>query len=327
MLTSDASEATVKGSVPADRAPRKKDEKLWFNDGTLIIVAQDTEFRVYKGQLERRSEVFKDMSSFPQPTADCADSPCPVVHVTDSAREWRHVLGLIFDPDDEQSPFPTARRPHPSFELISACVRLGHKYAMTSTYQAAMAYLKDHFTTSFSVFQKHGSWVPEGDDFGLVHTIGVVNLARLTGERTLLPLALLECCRKGADIVLGFTYSDGERETLVAEDVGLCFAAKDKLIAATILAYVNVFGPLPARDCKLEDCRRALGLLSQSTSRKALSCPSPNPIISFNYTLPGATTPQLCEDCRTTIKERERRRQLANWKALPSMLGIDVPAW
>ncbi|KAI0700385.1 hypothetical protein C8T65DRAFT_285269 [Cerioporus squamosus] len=203
------------------------------------------------------------MSSFPQPTVDLEDSPCPVVHVTDSARDWRHVLSLLFDPSDEQSAFLTNRRPRPSFELISACVRLGHKYEMTSTYQEAMSYLKDHFTTSLSVFLSHdGNCVPHSPGFKLLHVIGVVNLARLTGEHTLLPLALLVCCRLGADIVQGFSYSDGERETLSSADLGLCFAGKAILLRDTVIAQITTFAPLPTGVCDREEgddsCGRAL---------------------------------------------------------------------
>ncbi|KAJ7718953.1 hypothetical protein DFH07DRAFT_784761 [Mycena maculata] len=40
---------------------------LWFEDGSLIIQAGDCQFRVYRGVLAKRSSVFQDMLSFPQP--------------------------------------------------------------------------------------------------------------------------------------------------------------------------------------------------------------------------------------------------------------------
>lgn len=75
--------------------------KLWFDDGTVILRAQNTVFRVYKGILARESSVFRDMFSLPQPEKDqgvCADSGCPVVEVQDDAEEMELFLSVIFNP-------------------------------------------------------------------------------------------------------------------------------------------------------------------------------------------------------------------------------------
>ena len=34
---------------------------IWFSDGNIVIVAGSAAFKVHRGQLERHSEVFKDM--------------------------------------------------------------------------------------------------------------------------------------------------------------------------------------------------------------------------------------------------------------------------
>ena len=85
--------------------PRTRDSELWFDDGTIVIVAQSVEFRVYKGQLARRFDVFKDLDTFPQSTVNFEHGsgfPCPVLHVTDSARDWRNLLRMLFCFDEEQ---------------------------------------------------------------------------------------------------------------------------------------------------------------------------------------------------------------------------------
>ncbi|KAI0686099.1 hypothetical protein C8T65DRAFT_154058 [Cerioporus squamosus] len=308
--------------------PRTRDDELWFDDGTIIIVAQHTEFRVYRSYLAERFAVFEDMLAFPQPTIpdESEDLPCPTVHVTDSARDWRNILRVMFHPE-EQGIF--VKRSDPSFEVVAACVCLGHKYQMTSIYQQAMDYLKDHFTTDLLVCKSRKTWVPPG--FTLAHAIGVVNLARLTGEYTLLPVALMVCCRMSTDIVEGFTYSDGERETLSPEDLGLCFIAKARLLKATILAYFTTYTPLPSGSCSLKDgndaCRRALQGLSDIAAREVHSAQLPNPVVILNYTLPGSGGPRLCTGCSAAVKERQLERQRHHWGHLPSMLGIDVPGW
>lgn len=87
-----------------------QDAEFWFEDGTIILIAQNIEFRVYKGPLIRHSPVFSDMFSLPQPVS-APHSPlssasgndemtdCPVVHVTDSPYELRHVLRVFVSGD------------------------------------------------------------------------------------------------------------------------------------------------------------------------------------------------------------------------------------
>ncbi|KAI0705969.1 hypothetical protein C8T65DRAFT_652336 [Cerioporus squamosus] len=351
MLKSSAPSATMAGPGTLQSTPaRARDRDLWFDDGTIIIVAQNTEFRVYREYLSERSEVFRDMFSFGHPTIQHfnarnawpdfrltgdvgsildinVENPFPVVHVPDSARDWRNVLRLLFHPED---PGLFLKRSDPSFDVLSACVRLGDKYQMPAIYKQGMDYLKGHFTTNLSVYKSRTNWVPPG--FTLAHAIGVVNLARLTGVYTLLPVALMACCRMGADILEGFTYSDGERETLSTEDLGLCFVAKPKLLKATILTYFTTYASLPPGTCDLKEggdaCRRALQGLSDIAAREGHSANLPDPFILLNYSLPDTEGARLCKSCSTAIEERQLQEQRDNWELLPSMgLGIDVPGW
>lgn len=77
---------------------RKRDEEFWYSDGSVILVAQDVEFRVYKGLLAEHSPVFSDMFSLPQPppasepVATLSVDACPIVHLSDSSEDLRHVL-------------------------------------------------------------------------------------------------------------------------------------------------------------------------------------------------------------------------------------------
>jgi hypothetical protein len=72
---------------------------LWFEDGSLVIQAGTSQFRVYRGTLAARSPVFQDMLSFPQPpNADLVDG-CPVVRLPDAATEVTSFLKALFEPE------------------------------------------------------------------------------------------------------------------------------------------------------------------------------------------------------------------------------------
>lgn len=74
----------------------KRDDEFWFEDGNIVLVARDIEFRVYKGILAKHSPVFGDMFSLPPgPSSEgttAATDICPVVHLSDSPEDFRHVL-------------------------------------------------------------------------------------------------------------------------------------------------------------------------------------------------------------------------------------------
>ena len=48
--------------------PRLRTIRLWWEDGNIIIEAETTRFRVYKGLLVTQSEIFRDMFLIPHPS-------------------------------------------------------------------------------------------------------------------------------------------------------------------------------------------------------------------------------------------------------------------
>ena len=70
---------------------------IWYDDGNVVLQAQNTQFKVYRGILAQSSPVFKDMFSFPQPPLEDAQlvDGCPVVHLSDSAEEVRYILRAL----------------------------------------------------------------------------------------------------------------------------------------------------------------------------------------------------------------------------------------
>jgi hypothetical protein len=71
----------------------------WFDDGNIVLQAELTQFRVYRGVLAASSDIFADMLSLPQPTVKPGNiivEGCPVVVLADSADDWHHVLKALF---------------------------------------------------------------------------------------------------------------------------------------------------------------------------------------------------------------------------------------
>ena len=76
-------------------------EKVWFEDGNCVLVAENVAFKVFLGIIEKISTAFAGMSTLPQP-ADGENAMtyagCPVIRMEDSANEMTRFLQAIFDP-------------------------------------------------------------------------------------------------------------------------------------------------------------------------------------------------------------------------------------
>jgi hypothetical protein len=92
---------------------------LWFEDGSVVLCAEGTLFRVHMSLLSRHSVCFRDMFAIPQPSrnpgittqcvqtklgpADARDDHlreydgCPVVHLHDIAEDVGNLLTALYD--------------------------------------------------------------------------------------------------------------------------------------------------------------------------------------------------------------------------------------
>lgn len=86
-------------SIIENRA-RAREAGLWFDDGNIILIAESTPFKVHKSMLSKKSEVFSDMFTIPQPEiqdeTELIDGT-PVVHMSDSWKDLSRILQAIYD--------------------------------------------------------------------------------------------------------------------------------------------------------------------------------------------------------------------------------------
>ena len=74
---------------------------LWFEDGNIVLQAQNSVYKVYRGILIRESTLFESMFSLPQPDSpnpgpDAYDG-CQLVEMHDDPSELEHFLNCLFD--------------------------------------------------------------------------------------------------------------------------------------------------------------------------------------------------------------------------------------
>lgn len=65
---------------------------VWYLDGSAILLAENTLFRVYSGLLAQYSTVFRDMFQIPQPDLQEQYDGLPLIELYDSAVDLRRFL-------------------------------------------------------------------------------------------------------------------------------------------------------------------------------------------------------------------------------------------
>ena len=82
----------------SDEPPRPGTRSVpWFDDGNVVLEAEQTQFRVYRGILSANSVIFKDMFSLCQSGEEGEVEGCPLVHLSDSAQDVQIVLEVLHD--------------------------------------------------------------------------------------------------------------------------------------------------------------------------------------------------------------------------------------
>ena len=95
-------------SAPVAKVEANEDESilrhpdLWFSDGSVVLKAETTIFRVHISQLSRRSLFFRDLFSLPQPANDAVGldgtfDGCPLLVLHDSAEDLSNLLKALYD--------------------------------------------------------------------------------------------------------------------------------------------------------------------------------------------------------------------------------------
>lgn len=190
---------------------------LWFPDGSVVLRAETTLYRVHMSQLARHSCFFRDMFSLPQPAQQPESSPsirsvsllklkdfdrectiegCPVVHLQDTAEDFTNLLIALYDG-------PTfGNNDRADFNIVSGILRLATKYIIDSLRSKALNHLSLAWPSTLKGWdaredkarlyeqrtgKSRGQFLPS--------PIAVVNLAREVNASCLLQSAFYDLCR------------------------------------------------------------------------------------------------------------------------------------
>ncbi|OCH84735.1 hypothetical protein OBBRIDRAFT_741067 [Obba rivulosa] len=322
---------------PPTRSPARNilkcSEEFWYEDGSVVLVAQDTAFRIYRGLLAQHSPVFRDLFTIPQPNTSESVDDCPVVRIPDDPDDVARLL-RIFAATSTVSYFSNDQIP---FADVAAIIRITHKYQMDQLLGRALQNLKTVFKDTFPDFIRLDHFLAESSiELDCRDAITVVNLAHLTQNLSMLPMALYICCQLAPKDIIAGVDRNGRRERLSQDDIVRCIAGRLKLSQASVTAVFRVF---QCSDECMEQCKRVNG----STCRRALHAALQKYGADFSALCAG-TMPldtwitddrdyfdsfsiKFCSGCWKRLQETEQEEHRRIWCELPVYFGLEVEGW
>ncbi|KAH9930228.1 uncharacterized protein B0H18DRAFT_1116924 [Fomitopsis serialis] len=195
--------ADARNTVDEPQRKREREEDLWFDDGSVILVAQDREFRVHRSLPSRDS------------LHDCA-----VVLLSDDAGYLRSLLSVIYDRDFYKESSLDRMAYHERVEISTGVMCLAHKYDMNDLFSEAYSRLQEIYPMSLYTFTRLGHVHSDmhariGGSAALLRLTNAARAIPAPELNTMLPTLFYLCAQLEDEVLLnGAPREDGTLERL-----------------------------------------------------------------------------------------------------------------
>ncbi|KAJ7083468.1 hypothetical protein C8R44DRAFT_992026 [Mycena epipterygia] len=271
---------------------------IWFDDGNIVVQAEDTQFRIYRGTLCSHSEVLKHM------VEEMDDLTDVLFCISLTTRPWKSY------PDNEPIPF----------DVIAAFLRLGRKYRIQPLYGNALRRLAWTFPSSHQKYLESLSvhTIKRSDpadhsppcDF----VVDIILLAREFNLPSLLPLAFWLAATRIHLLANKNTssLSDADRDAVI------------KAVEPVRIAHTNyLFGWLDEDTVASPDCTHPSACSKNKLQNSLKRWKPPGLLMAFAWQ-PGAAK-GLCDACVAVGRKHHNEGKKRLWEELPSFFGL--PPW
>ncbi|KAI0690218.1 hypothetical protein BC835DRAFT_1307999 [Cytidiella melzeri] len=169
---------------------------FWFADGNIILISGHAAFKVHRGQLERHSEVFRDLFSIPQPPVQDLIEGCAWVELYDPPGDILCLLKALYDG------LYFAKSNARNFPVIAAVLRLSTKYLIDHLRLRCLTHLTSDWPSTLEgwdarekqAVDANGQYSPRD---ACPHPILIIQLAKEMDLSHLLPSAYYDLSRYG----------------------------------------------------------------------------------------------------------------------------------
>ncbi|KAJ7108756.1 hypothetical protein C8R44DRAFT_714111 [Mycena epipterygia] len=293
--------------------------KIWMPYGDIILQAESTLFRVNRDVLAKHSSVFSDMFSVPQPSNQPMVEGCPVVHVSDTAKDWELLLEVLYN----SFKFATTL---PSFAVVASLLRLGRKYDIPEVKQDALSRIHYEFPSDLETWTAIG----DGDTKIECHVgiyVDLLNLAYECGIYSSIPTLALTCLQTHnlETLLTSVPRADGSCVNLPdATKLTLAIALERILVfQRESLAWMDGDAVIPHTSCASPvACTQEKMFLNHTVAWRVKDK------IDLTYTIDGwdaLWSDKLCDVCEEAAMDNYNTSREKGWELLPSFFGL--PGW
>ncbi|KAF7297736.1 BTB domain-containing protein [Mycena kentingensis (nom. inval.)] len=293
----------------------------WFEDGSIVLQVESTQFRVAKTMLAMHSSVFKDMLSLP-PTDESLVEGCPVVVLSgDSSTDWTHLLGAMYTKGGFTDPKDT-----PTLGQLSAILRLSKKYDIPELRRRCVACLKKEFPATIADYDAKNKKMKifsfiKLSELNVQFLAKIIELAREVGLYSILPLALyiINALNVPAGIHSPlFTDIDAADQLRILRGRTQLYALFP--LRSPLKWMDSQHGSVPSQACtQRRECQAVVAAINDAVLRKN------DYLVCIFLEWPETRTEKLCENCTVIAKEVHRSMREQCWNELPSY--FDLPPW
>ncbi|KAF9819325.1 hypothetical protein IEO21_02213 [Rhodonia placenta] len=320
-MDSDSKNVDTNNATPQTHLDFTRSRDVWFSDGSVVLVADKTAFRVHATILAMHSEVFGDMFTMPQPSEADLDAEtydtCPVLRLQDSPVDLKHFLKSIYD----FSYFPAGVKTQ--FPLVAAVLRLSTKYHAPVFRKRAIDLLATAYPSTAVAWQRRSSdrLIPPFPDELLTY----IELAIEMDVPVILPALYYAAARKA----LPEAHAELSKHAVapsVQRDVYTNFyLGRERLLQAElthVLAFFDTGFSFP--NCQNRHDSEVLDRAARSSLRK-LAGPDPYHLWCSAHPSKAASAMGVCVNCTNTIRSSIQAGCQTVWEQLPGFFGL--PDW
>ena len=213
-----------------------------------------------------------------------------------------------------------------TFDEIEAVARLAHKYQIEDVQEQAVSLLKTYYTDKFREWDPHWS-VKSPVAWHCANPVGVVLLARILNEPSMLPTALYSCAILGSKVLDGWKRHDGTIVNPSLEDAKAAVSGYGALSRDHGPMLDRIYAPPISPACTSQfvtDC--AEGIEQLRDRFKAVAAMGP-PAMLTPWGLVIRARDLVCRACGDELIRREGLERREVWCALPAMFGVAVEGW
>ncbi|KAL1718716.1 hypothetical protein EV715DRAFT_200573 [Schizophyllum commune] len=304
----------------ANPGPIKRSEKIWFDDGNLVVQAEQTQFRVHKSVLAKHSLFFRDLKDLPQPdTPEASVDGCPVVELQDEALAVSFMLFVIYD---------TAYAEHYGRlkELLLA-LRMGHKYLVPALFNDAAERLRVYFPTTLEEWDSEdfAIWAHAGEEGFHSTMLELYNVVKRVGHDRSLPMLCLFLLMTFGLVSIPTSPKHSGRLALDAEDRVMLLLGRAKILGTQqtySLRWMRSDWVNPQCQARKE-CAKA-----RVSGCVAHLAPAEPQLALFNsFVLHGwgdfsLYTQRMCPSCQEKSESVHNKGRRKFWEDLPSFFGL-----